>query len=440
MCLSKSKSFLLIVVMLMVVGMIGGCAQTAATPSTAASANVATSAAVTTSADGTANANVKTIKVGMLLPLSGSNAPLGLMSKNACEIAVQEVNDSGGIKSMGGAKIEFVYADSQGDPQVGVSETERLITVEKVDLMDGAYQSGVTLPATEVSERYKKIWLDDSACNDTITERGFKYLFRTCETASMRAMFQLKYMKELIDKTGTECKTVAMLYENTAYGQGFHDAWLKYLPGTGLTSVVEEAYDAKAADLSPVVTKTIAAKPDIVLLCSYVNDAALLIKGFAQQQFHPKAFVGSSSGFMDPSLITMCGDDMVNYFDMGGVMTLKGAAELEAKFQKQFGYEMSFDAMMSYGGVWTIKEALEAAGTTETEALREAFVKLDVTTGPLTTYTPHMYFDEKGQFPEPPLALFQFQKDSSGKIVRACIYPTVYATGGFTPVFPAYGK
>jgi branched-chain amino acid transport system substrate-binding protein len=376
----------------------------------------------------------------MLLPLSGSLAPLGLMSKNACDLALEEINSSGGIKSMGGAKIEFVYADSQGQPQVGVSETERLITVEKVDLMDGAYQSGVTLPCTEVSERYKVIWVDDSACTDEITERGFKYLFRTCETASQRVEFQLKYISEIAKNAGVECKTIAMIYENTAYGQGLHDAWLKYLPSTGWTSVMEEAYTASSSDLMPVVMKTIKANPDIVVMGSYVNDAALLIKGFAQQQFHPKAFVGSASGFMDPTLIDMCGKDILNYFDMGGVMTLPGAAEMEAAFKEKFGTEMSFDGMLSYGGVYAIKEALEAAGTVETEKLREAFANLDVTTGNITRYTPHMYFDEKGQFPEPPLALFQFREDN-GKIVRKCIYPEKYAEGPeWKPIFPAYGN
>lgn len=383
---------------------------------------------------------VESVRVGMLLPLTGPVAPLGLMSKSACEIALEEINSAGGIKSMGGAKLEFVYADSQGQPQIGVSETERLITVEKVDLMNGAYQSGVTLPATEVAERYKKIWLCDSASEDEITERGFKYLFRTSETSGMRVQFQIKYLDEIIKKSGEDAKTVALIYENTAFGQGVYKNWLKYLPDTDLEIVMEEAYPASSSDLSAVVSKTISLNPDIVLMCSYVNDAALLINGFAEQKFEPMAFVGTAAGFMDPKLVELCGKNILNYYDMGGVMNFPGTDELKANFKEKYGMELSFDGMLSYGGVYAIYEALEIAGTTDSEILRETFANLDLTKGNITRYTPHLYFDEKGQFPEPPLAFFQFREEN-GEVTRKAVYPEEYADGPeWSPIFPAYGK
>lgn len=427
----KSKFFALTLVLIFLVGILSGCAG---------SSNSNSSTAKTTgdSASNT-NAPVKSVRVGMLLPLTGPVAPLGLMSKNACEIALEEINAAGGIKSLGGAKLEFIYADSQGLPQVGVSETERLITVEKVDLMCGAYQSGVTLPATEVAERYKKIWLCDSASDDQITERGFKYLFRTSETSGMRVMFQIKYLTEIIKNSGIKCESVALIYENTAFGQGVAKNWHKYLEGTGLKVVLEEAYPNSSSDLMPVVSKTIAAKPDIVLMCSYVNDAALLINGFAQQNFTPKAFVGTAAGFMEPTLIDLTGKNILYYFDMGGVMNFPGTDELKKKFRERYGMELSFDGMLSYGGVYAIKEALEVAGSVDSEKLREAFANLDVTTGNITRYTPHLYFDEKGQFPEPPLAFFQFREEN-GKIVRKAVYPEEYSDGpDWKPVFPFPG-
>ena len=98
--------------------------------------------------------DVKEIKMGTILPLSGSQAPLGKIGQQARDMAIEEINDAGGIESMGGAKMKMVYADSKGDPATGVSEAERLITQENVVLLTGCYQSGVAMPSTEVAERY----------------------------------------------------------------------------------------------------------------------------------------------------------------------------------------------------------------------------------------------------------------------------------------------
>jgi len=138
------------------------------------------------------HAQVKEVKIGYLLPLTADNAPQGQQSKRAIDMAVEEINSSGGIKSMGGAQLKIVYADTQSKPQVAVQEAERLISAEKVDFLAGAYNSGVTLPASEVAERYKKVWWCPVSSDDSITNRpGFKYVFRLAEKTSMRVVAQL---------------------------------------------------------------------------------------------------------------------------------------------------------------------------------------------------------------------------------------------------------
>ena len=95
------------------------------------------------------------VVIGNILPLSGSAAPIGMVGRQIRELAIEEINGSGGIKSLGGAKIKMIYADSRGDPKIAISEAERLINVNKVNLITGAYQSAVSFPSTEVAERYK---------------------------------------------------------------------------------------------------------------------------------------------------------------------------------------------------------------------------------------------------------------------------------------------
>ena len=125
-----------------------------------------------------ANAADKVVKVGNILPLSGPSASVGQQAKYAREVAIDEINSAGGIKSLGGAKIEMVYADSKGDPTVGVAEAERLINTEKVNVLMGAWNSSVTYPSTAVAERYGIPFIVPVSVRDTITERGFKYVFR----------------------------------------------------------------------------------------------------------------------------------------------------------------------------------------------------------------------------------------------------------------------
>ncbi|MBF0528706.1 MAG: ABC transporter substrate-binding protein, partial [Deltaproteobacteria bacterium] len=92
---------------------------------------------------------VDVIKIGNIEPFSGPSAPMGLLGRQARDMAVEEINSAGGIKSMGGAKIEMIYVDSKSDPTVGVTEAERLINVEKVHALMGCWNSAVSYPVTQ---------------------------------------------------------------------------------------------------------------------------------------------------------------------------------------------------------------------------------------------------------------------------------------------------
>jgi len=129
-----------------------------------------------------ASAQPKEVRIGYLLPLSAENAPQGQQSRRAVDMAVEEINAAGGIQALGGAPLRIIYADTQSKPQIAVQEAERLIAAERVDFLAGAYNSGVTLPASEVAERYKRVWWAAVSSDDSITNRpGFKYVFRLAE-------------------------------------------------------------------------------------------------------------------------------------------------------------------------------------------------------------------------------------------------------------------
>lgn len=386
-------------------------------------------------------AAVTEIKMGTILPLSGSAAPLGKIGQQARDMAIEEINEAGGIKSMGGAKITMVYADSKGDPATGVSEAERLITQEEVKLITGCYQSGVAMPSTEVAERYQIPYFVDVPSEDAITERGFKYIFRLAEKTSWRNRDQVKFITEMSKQFNTPAKTVALIYENTAWGQGAVKAWEKYIPEAGLEIVMKEPYPTNSSDLTPVVLKAKQLNPDIIMMVSYVSDAALLTKTFAQHKVKPLAFIGTSGGFADPTYFDLAGDNCEFFFDISTWepdVNRPNSAEVNKKFTEKYGYGMNAEAVKAYVGMYIIADALERAGSADAEALRKALSETKITDGLAQMYAAETVFDETGQMVNAPLVISQYQK-IDGKMQRVSVWPKEEARPGIELVWPFPG-
>lgn len=133
-----------------------------------------------------AGEKVDEVRIGIVVPLSGIGATVGTQMKTGATIAIDEINAKGGIKALGGAKLRLIAGDSQGKPDVGASETERLIQRENVHVMIGSYQSATTIVTTEVAERYKTPWVVLASVSDRITGRGFKYVFPALQHGRVR--------------------------------------------------------------------------------------------------------------------------------------------------------------------------------------------------------------------------------------------------------------
>ena len=356
-------------------------------------------------------------------------------------MAIEEINTAGGIKSMNGAKLKMVYADSKGDPATGVSEAERLITQQKVALLTGCYQSGVALPSTEVAERYKIPYFVDVPSEDTITERGFKYVFRLAEKTSWRNRAQTQFITEMSKKYNTPVKTVGLIYENTAWGQGAVKAWEKYLPAAGLKIIMKEPYPANSSDLTPVVLKAKQLNPDIIMMVSYVSDAALLTKTFAEQKVKPLAFIGTSGGFADPTYYNLAGNACENFFDISTWepdVNRPSSKDVNALFKVKYGYAMNAEAVKAYVGMYVIKDALERAGSTDSEKIRAALAATDLKSGVAQMYAAETKFDKTGQMVNAPIVICQYQK-INGKMERVTVYPAAEARVGSQIVWPYRG-
>ena len=386
----------------------------------------------------------QTVKIGNIIPLSGPSAPVGVQGKNAREMAVQEINDAGGIKALGGAKIQMIYSDSKSDPTVGVSEAERLINSEKVNLLTGCWNSAVTYPTTQVAERYGIPFVVPVSVADTITNRGFKNVFRLAAKDSWWTRDQFRFLKDMMKEYNVPVKTVGFVYENGDWGTGFAAGWVKLAKEAGYQVVLNEPYPSTSPDLTPVVLKIKSAHPDVLFMCSNAADAILLTNGLADLDVHPKAIITSGGGNADPTFLANAGDNAVGQFDIvewNSDFNKPGVKETNAKFKKLYGYDMSGEAVDAYASMYVIKAALEKAGSLDPAKIRNALATIRVeSTGPLSLLSyPSVKFDKTGQNENAGLVVVQVTK-INGKLERVTVWPKAVRHAGYHPVFPMSAK
>ena len=380
------------------------------------------------------------IKVGHLLPLSGhAAAPIGQEMLAATQLAIKHVNDSGGIKSLGGATIKLVTVDTHGDPQNGMTLTERLINVEKVPVIIGAYQSAVTFPSTAVAEKYKIPWIVDLAAKAEITERGFKYVFRPAQCASAgNADSTIEFLKWIGEKTGRPAKTMAMVYENTDWGQDLAKTLRRRAPEIGVKIALDEPYPPNSANLRPLAVKIKGVNADVISITGYTADDISLCKLIETLRIEPMAVIWSGAGSLDQSFIPSIGRRGTNYNytadGWGGYdacVRTPWAKKVWDDFKQMTGKNMSELSVDAYVAARVLAEALEKVKSTEPEAIRNALSKIKIK-GELADFLGFpIEFDEKGQNP--------YKKYVTKQIYEGnyhLVWPPHLASREFKPVWP----
>ena len=382
---------------------------------------------------------VNEIKVGILLPFTGSVAIIGDHNWKGHELAAKEINEAGGIKSLNGAKIKLVKADTTSDPKVGMTEVERLITEEKVVCVMGAYQSAVTYPTTTIAEKYQIPYIVPVAVKDDITDQGFQYTFRLAAKASWWARDQLKFLEFLEEESGIKVETLAFVYENTDWGQSTKEGLEYWMKELGLTEkykvVLDEPYPAEAPDVTPVILKLKEVNPDVVLMVSYTGDAIKLSNAMAEMKFRPMAIIGNGAGHADPVFIESCGEnaeyaltisEFANDSDNPEVVRVLKA------FEESYGYPIPEPSVNGYACTYILADALERCGSTDPEKIRDALAETNISSGPATIVPFDLIeFGPDGQSIHSALIGMQVQ---NGKFNT--VWPKAVAPAGNKPIFP----
>jgi branched-chain amino acid transport system substrate-binding protein len=389
------------------------------------------------------SAFAENVKIGNIEPMSGPSASLGQQGKAAREMAVEEINAAGGIKSLGGMKLELIYADSESKPEKGVAEAERLINTEKVHLLTGCWNSAVTYPTTAVAERYGIPFVVPVSVADKITEQGFKTVFRIAAKDSWWTRDQFAFLKDMQAEFNTPVKKLAFVYENGDWGTGFAAQWKKLAEEGGYEVVLDEPYPSTSTDLSPVVQKIKRAKPDVLLLTSNAADAILLTNTLAEYNVQLKAIIGSGGGHADPSFMKAVGKNAAQIFDIGEWETdvnKPGAKEANDKYKAKYGLNLSGEAVDAYLAIYVIADALERAGSLEPAKILEALRATDLSSGPgMIVGYDKVAFDETGQNKHAALVIVQVNDTGNG-MERITVWPKSARRAGYSPVFPMATK
>lgn len=379
------------------------------------------------------------VKVGNILPLSGPSASVGQQNKYAQDMAIEEINAAGGIKSLGGAKLTMVYADSESKPEKGVAEAERFINTEKVHILTGCWNSAVTYPTTAVAERYGIPFIVPVSVADKITEQGFKTVFRIAAKDGWWTRDQFTFLADLQKEFNAKVSTLAFVYENGDWGKGFAAGWKKLAEKGGFKVVLDEPYPSTATDMSPLAQKIKRANPDVLLLVSNAADAILLTNTMAEYKVKPKAIIASGGGHADPSFLKAVGKNGRYMFDIVEWETdvnKPGVKEINEKFKSRHGYNLAGESVDAYIAMYVMADALERAKSLDPKAIREALAKTRLTSGPamIAAYDA-IEFDETGQNKQAALVMVQINDIGKG-MERISVWPKPARRAGYKPVFP----
>ncbi len=343
------------------------------------------------------------IKVGLLVPLSGLYARPGNVMRNGAEMAVEHINSQGGVKALGGARLKLSVIDCGDTTEKAKNAAQRMVA-QQTDLVAaiGAYLSSFTLAVTEVTERASLPLLTLSYA-DSITDRGFKYVFQTSATAQAQAEQALPEIMKLAQAaTGKRPQTVAIITDNTgasiASAKPMRE---RLLAANGLKLVVDETFTPPLADATSLVQKLRSARPDLLFfLPTVISDAKLVLEkmnefGLGQGRIPTVSF---GIAIAEPDMLQTVAPEFLQ-----GVLTcvanwgFKGHESLIAEFKSRYKEPwMTQNAISTYGDLWVIKNALEAAAKADRASVATALRTMN---GGPSKYYPggEIRFDAKGR-------------------------------------------
>lgn len=335
----------------------------------------------------------KEIKIGVIYPLTGPAASTGQVLLEGVKLAADIINNkhnlnlplakTEGLPNLGGAKIVIVSGDHQAKPDVGMAEAERLITQDKVAALIGCYHSAVTATASQAAERYGVPFVAEASTSPTLTERGFKWFFRTTPNDALFAENFFQFLNDVKKKKNVETNPVAIFNENTLFGTDttkFEEKFSKQY-GYKISGIVH--YPAKSTQLTSEIQRLKTFNPKVVLQTSYIADAILSVKSFKELNFAPDAILANDAGHIDPEFTKSLGKD-ANFILSREVWAIDLAAKkpmlktVADMFLKRTGKPMDGTSSRAFTAMMVLADAINRAGSTEPAKIQKALLETNL--------------------------------------------------------------
>jgi branched-chain amino acid transport system substrate-binding protein len=307
----------------------------------------------------------KSIKIGLMCPLTGSWASEGQDMKKIVELLAEEINSQGGLL---GANVEIMVEDDGGDPRTAALAAQRLATRDIIAVI-GTYGSSVTEASQNIFDEFKIIQIANGSTAIRLTEKGLKYFFRTCPRDDEQGRVAVK----TLEKMGF--KRIAILHDNTTYSKGLADEAKALLEKKGLEIVFYDALTPGERDYSAILTKLKAANPEVVFFTGYYPEAGLLLRQKKEMNWNVPFIGGDATN--NPDLVKIAGKDAAEgfYFLSPPVpqdLDSKEAKEFLAAYAKKYGSTPgSVWAVLSGDGFLAIVEAIKGAKSTDVDRLAD---------------------------------------------------------------------
>lgn len=374
-----------VIVIILIIGL-GGYyyyASTSSTSSTSPTSTTSTSTLQSTSTTSTAKPT-QTITIAAVFPLSGSNSYFGTTCLQAAQLAAQDINNAGGIKALGGAKVSILSVDTTSDATQAYSVVQNLLsTTKNISAAVGAYASGLTIPILPLFQQYK-VPLVHTAFSDLATTSNYTYGFRIAPNATTFGNSMVNFLLYLHSQ-GFNVSRIAMVYENDAYGAGVAkaaEAALQHYPQYKL--VLDEPYSLSGfTNAQPVVTAVQAANPQLIMEVSYLNDASLIVQGLRSQGLN-MPILGGSGGFPLQQLYQKVGNDTNLIFTAAAYNAnenKQSAQTVNTEYQQKYGYFMPEAAGSYYSAIWTIADAINQSASANPVTIQQTLHSLTVKSG-----------------------------------------------------------
>ena len=354
------------------------------------------------------------VKIGVLYPLTGPIANSGRNCLNAVELAVSIINEehpelsldlapTAGLPNLNGAKIELVTGNTQSEPEYAKADAERLITMEKVCALLGSYESGTTKPSSQVAEKYGTPYITGISTSAALTERGYKYFFRTTQTINEEVIGVMAILKSLNEEKNANIKTIGMIFCNTENGMSNHDKMEKALKENGNFEIVSDiTFPLGITDFESEVLLLKQADPDMVISTFVTPDLILFINTCKKINYMPKGYIGIDMTLPEPEFLDTVGEDgnfliTKNVFALDLMDKNPLLKKVNEMYHNAYGANLDGNNIRAFTAMMTLADAINRAGSTDKEAIRKALVETDISPDQLIVMWEGVKFDETGQ-------------------------------------------